>query len=131
MTTDSRDFAGSRCGCRYEREKEHSVRDCLTFYIDGRVLFERYCYGEAAGLVFQSWASGFDEKGVLLWGEEPTWQGHRDALPKQLTDIQEDGAALKFDDRWQRYVRTQELDSDPEHGYGAWKLFWLRRKGRG
>ena len=35
-------------------------RDCLLFYLDGRIRFERYCYSEAACLVFSVWAHGFD-----------------------------------------------------------------------
>lgn len=52
MTANAADFAGSGCGRRYEKELETHFRDCLLFYLDGRIRFERYCYGEAACLVF-------------------------------------------------------------------------------
>ena len=50
MTANAADFAGSGCGRRYEKELETHFRDCLLFYLDGRIRFERYCYGEAACL---------------------------------------------------------------------------------
>ena len=128
MSVTAADFAGAACGCLYEKEQERSFRDCLYFYIDGRILFERYCYGESAGLVFSSWADGFDPDGAVQWGPEPSYEGHRAVLPKRLTDVQEDGRALQFDGLRRRYVRVQELESDREHGYSKWKLFWIKRR---
>ena len=52
MTANAAEFAGPGCGRRYEKELETHFRDCLLFYLDGRIKFERYCYGEAACLVF-------------------------------------------------------------------------------
>lgn len=43
MAANAVDFAGTLCGCRYEKELETHFRDCLLFYIDGRIRFERYC----------------------------------------------------------------------------------------
>ena len=128
MSVTAAGFAGAVCGCLYEKEQERSFRDCLYFYIDGRILFERYCYGEAAGLVFSAWADGFDPDGAVQWGPEPSYEGHRAVLPKRLTDVQEEGRALQFDGLRHRYVRVQELESDREHGYIKWKLFWIKRK---
>ena len=42
MTANAADFAGSGCGRRYEKELETHFRDCLLFYLDGRIRFERY-----------------------------------------------------------------------------------------
>ena len=56
MTANAADFAGAGCGRRYEKELETHFRDCMLFYLDGRIRFERYCYGEAACLVFSVWA---------------------------------------------------------------------------
>ena len=41
MTANAADFAGSGCGRRYEKELETHFRDCLLFYLDGRIRFER------------------------------------------------------------------------------------------
>ena len=48
MAANAAEFAGPGCGRRYEKELETHFRDCLLFYLDGRIKFERYCYGEAA-----------------------------------------------------------------------------------
>ena len=91
MTANAADFAGSGCGRRYEKELETHFRDCLLFYLDGRIRFERYCYGEAACLVFSVWAHGFDADGNILWDREPEFESQKTAIPRVLTDIQEDG----------------------------------------
>ena len=115
MTANAADFAGSGCGHRYEKELETHFRDCLLFYLDGRIRFERYCYGEAACLVFSVWAHGFDADGNILWDREPEFESQKTAIPRVLTDIQEDGNALQFDGAFKRYVKTEEFDEDVLH----------------
>ena len=41
MAANAVDFAGTLCGCRYEKELETHFRDCLLFYIDGRIRLDR------------------------------------------------------------------------------------------
>ena len=77
MTANAADFAGSGCGRRYEKELETHFRDCLLFYLDGRIRFERYCYGEAACLVFSVWAHGFDADGNILWDHQQHFCGQK------------------------------------------------------
>ncbi|WP_294452310.1 hypothetical protein [uncultured Gemmiger sp.] len=124
-------FSGALCGRRYEKELETHFRDCLLFYLDGRIRFERYCYGEAACLVFSAWAGGFDSSGHILWDKEPEFETDQKALPRCLTDIQENGNALQFDGLRKRYVYTEEFDADPANGYGRLRVFFLRRKRKG
>ena len=131
MTAKSTDFAGALCGRRYEKEMETHFRDCLLFYLDGRIRFERYCYGEAACLVFSVWDHGFDAQGKILWDKEPEFESQRSALPRVLTDVQEEGTALQFDGLRKRYVMTEEFASDKPNGYGKWKVFWLQRRKKG
>lgn len=131
MTAKSTDFAGALCGRRYEKEMETHFRDCLLFYLDGRIRFERYCYGEAACLVFSVWAYGFDAQGKILWDKEPEFESQRSALPRVLTDVQEGGTALQFDGLRKRYVMTEEFASDKPNGYGKWKVFWLQHCKKG
>ena len=130
MTANAAEFAGPGCGRRYEKELETHFRDCLLFYLDGRIRFERYCYGEAACLVFSVWGSGFDAEGRILWDKEPTIEADRAVLPRVLTDIQEDGCALQFDGARKRYVKTEEFETDKANGYTPFKMFWLRRRAR-
>lgn len=128
MAANAVDFAGTLCGCRYEKELETHFRDCLLFYIDGRIRFERYCYGEAACLVFSLWANGLDETGKILWVKEPEFEVDQKAIPRVITDVQENGTALQVDNQRKRYVKTEEFDEDKPNGYGRFKVFLLRRK---
>ena len=87
MDCQRRRFCRTRCGSRYEKELETHFRDCLLFYLDGRIRFERYCYGEAACLVFSAWAHGFDADGKILWDREPEFESQRTALPRPADPI--------------------------------------------
>ena len=60
-----------RCaGFSYAQEKPAAgFRDVVTVYCDGRLLFERFCAGEAAGRVCALWApGGADEAGRIFRG---------------------------------------------------------------
>lgn len=128
MTANAVDFAGSACGRRYEKEMETHFRDCLLFYLDGRIRFERYCYGEAACLVFSAWAHGLDADGKILWDKEPEFESQRSALPRILTDVQENGTALQFDGMRKRYIQTEEFAADKANGYSKLKVFFLKHR---
>lgn len=128
MTANPKDFAGPSCGRRYEKELETHFRDCMLFYLDGRIRFERYCYGEAACLVFSVWASGIDADGKILWDKEPEFESQQKAIPRVLTDVQENGTALQFDGMRKRYLQTEEFAEDKANGYGKFKVWWMRRK---
>ena len=128
MTANAADFAGAGCGRRYEKELETHFRDCMLFYLDGRIRFERYCYGEAACLVFSVWAHGFDADGKILWDREPEFESQQKAIPRVLTDIRAEDGGLQFDGAFKHYVQPEELAEDKANGYGKWKVFWLKRK---
>ena len=128
MTANAADFAGAACGQRFEKELETHFRDCMLFYLDGRVRFERYCYGEAACLVFSVWGRGLDEDGSILWEKEPEFESQQAALPRGLTDVQEGGTALQFDGARKRYLLTESFEEDKANGYSKFKVWWLKRK---
>lgn len=128
MTANAAGFAGSACGQRFEKEFETHFRDCMLFYLDGRIRFERYCYGEAACLVFSVWGSGFDGEGRILWDKEPEFESQQSALPRVLTDVQEEGKALQFDGARKRYLLTESFAEDKANGYGKCKVWWLKKK---
>ena len=113
MAANAVDFAGTLCGCRYEKELETHFRDCLLFYIDGRIRFERYCYGEAACLVFSLWANGLDETGKILWVKEPEFEVDQKAIPRVITDVQENGTAMQVDNQRKRYVSRAGVPAHP------------------
>lgn len=128
MFANVTDFAGSLCAAVYTRELQMDFQDCLFFYIDGKIRFERACYGEAAGLVFEVWASGFDENGTIQWINKPKYDSFISALPTQLTAIQDNGNALEFDGKYKRFLKTKEISSDPSHGYTKLKLLFKKKK---
>ena len=98
--------------------------DRLTYFVD--------CFeagdGEAACLVFSVWAHGFDADGKILWDREPEFESQQTAIPRYLTDVQEDGRALQFDGARKRYLLTEEFAEDKPNGYSKFKVFWLKRK---
>lgn len=126
MTVDAKQFAGSQCGCIYERELQPEFQDRLFFYVDGKIRFERACYGEAAGLVFEVWGSGFDKDGNIIWINKPKYDSYLSALPDLLTDIQDEENALQFDGKFRRFLKVKEITSDTKHGYTRWKLFRIK-----
>ena len=115
---DTRSLAGSRCGRRYEQEYRYkNNRDCMLFYFDGKIRFERYCYGEAASLTFGVWASGMDEDGTLHWILPEKGYYEEDALPKKLDLDRMEGDTLYFDGQRWKWELARELDSAPKNGY--------------
>ena len=68
------------------------------------------------------------EKELETHFREPEFESQKTAIPRVLTDIQEDGNALQFDGAFKRYVKTEEFDEDKPNGYGKFKVFWLKRK---
>lgn len=127
MSACMTELSGVLCGRRYEKELETHFRDCLLFYLDGKIRFERYCYGEAAGLVFGVWARGFDEEDNILWDNISDFEMARKALPQRLTNVEENGNALQFDGARKRYLLTEEFSSDKPNGYGTFRTLLLRR----
>lgn len=104
---------------RYEQQERQHYRDCLLFYCDGGVLFERYCYGEAASLVFAAWVREIDADGVLVY-EQPLAIGVKTQdLPRKL-ELLPDGR-LSVDGGWNQWAVAATLREDKKNGYGAMK----------
>lgn len=77
-----------RCaGFSYAQEKPAAgFRDVVTVYCDGRLLFERFCAGEAAGRVCALWApGGADEAGRIQWDYSACAYSGAQQAPKVLT----------------------------------------------
>ena len=66
--------------------------------------------------------------GKILWVKEPEFEVDQKAIPRVITDVQENGTALQVDNQRKRYVKTEEFDEDKPNGYGRFKVFLLRRK---
>jgi hypothetical protein len=113
------DVKAAKCaGFRYQRAGHQRYRDRVTVYRDGRLLFERFCYGEAAGLVFKLWAPGADDTGVPQWDfSKCNVTNARDEVPHQLTGAGQGG--LVFDGRPARWECVDKLKNDKANGYGG------------
>ena len=112
-------LAGPLCGRRYEKEYQNKFRDCISFYYDGAVRFERFCYGESAGLVFGVWAN-MDSQGFLTYKQPLDARADQSALPRQLT--QAEGNALWFDNQRWRWELVSEFSQDKRNGYSAFSV---------
>lgn len=111
------------CGRRYEKEYVNKYRDLLTIYCDGKVLFSRYCYGEAACLVMEVRGHDAGPRG-LVWEAIPDWAAKDPPLPRLLT--KEENGVLWFDESRLKWEVLEDLKTDAKHGYSRIKLFWKR-----
>lgn len=113
------EIKNAKCvGFRYQRAGHTRYRDRVTVYYDGRILFERFCYGEAAGLVFSLWAQSADASGAPQWDfSKCNVSNAREETPHQLTGAGEGG--LVFDGKPVRWECTERLRSDKANGYGG------------
>lgn len=120
-------LSGCRCGRRYEKEYINKFRDCITFYFDENVLFQRYCYGEGACLVFQVWGK-FCSDGTITYKQPFDSLVDPAALPKAVTDLQQN--ILYCDGQRFKWEQIAELSSDKANGYSGLRvaLGKLRKK---
>lgn len=123
------EIRAAKCvGFRYQKAGHSRYRDRVTVYRDGRLLFERFCYGEAAGLVFSLWAEQADENGAPAWDFSGcNVSNARDEAPRQLTGAGTGG--LTFDGKPACWECVDRLKSDRPNGYGG-LLNLLREKMR-
>lgn len=115
-------------GIRYQKSGRAGFRDRVTVYRDGTLLFERFCYGEAAGLVFEMRGKGADADGTLLWDYDACRNSHKTEAPQRLSAG--DTTTLQFDEKNVAWNCTDRLKSDPAHGYSALGGFFGRLFGR-
>ncbi len=119
MNISAKELAGANCGRRYEKEYLNKFRDCLSFYYDGKVRFERFCYGEGACFVFGVWAS-ISPDGVLTYQQPFDPLVDPAALPKALTGCE--GDVLYFDNQRWKWEIASDFSSDAKNGYTALKV---------
>ena len=99
----------------------------MLFYCDGKVRFERYCYGEGACYVFGVWAS-LSPDGSLTYKEPFDPLVEESALPRRLTKA-EDGV-LYFDDARWKWEPAADLKLDEKNGYTRLRMLLHRLAGR-
>ena len=106
-----------RCaGFSYAQENPAAgFRDMVTVYCDGRLLFERFCAGEAAGRVCALWApEGADEAGRIRWDYGACAYSGAQQAPKALTGAGAGG--LVFDGRPYRWALCEQRKTDRQNG---------------
>lgn len=108
----------ARC---YQQEGHRKFRDRITIGINGKVFFERFNWGEAAGLVFSLW--GQAKGGAIVWQAAPTtgYDGSADA-PSLLNGV--DGDGLLLDGKSIRWLPEQDLKTWPAGGLGRLKMLF-------
>lgn len=104
---------------RYEirHMQHHRFRDRITVYYDGMLFFERYCFGESAGLTGSCWATGLSEAGHPQWVTENVPKVVVDGLPDRLDTA--DATALRFcgsEDVWDCIDKLKK-----DNGYSLFK----------
>ena len=104
-----------RCaGFSYAQENPAAgFRDMVTVYCDGRLLFERFCAGEA---------------GRIRWDYGACAYSGAQQAPKALTGAGAGG--LVFDGRPYRWALCEQRKTDRQNGYGALKTWWLCHFGK-
>lgn len=124
---NAKEFAGTTCGNRYEREYETTYdmtfRDCVSFYIDGKLKFERFCYGEGACLVFGAFAT-LKEDGEIVYNQPLNVEVKEEDLPKKITKTEEN--VLYFDDQPKQWKLSAHLREDKLNGYTKLNCVWKR-----
>lgn len=108
------DFSGNKCGYRYEKEYQSQFRDCVSFYIDGKLKFERFCYGEGACLVFGAFGT-LSENGEIIYKTPFNSEVKPEVLPKKLTSCESE--ILYFDESPKKWSLSAKLDQDKLNGY--------------
>lgn len=100
-------------------------KDVLTVRRDGAFVFERYNYGEAAGLVCRLRAGGAGAAGELLWNWDAcAYSQKKQAAPLALSGVE--GGALLFDGDKAPWSPAGDRKSLP--GLSRLKLLFSGRK---
>ncbi len=81
----------------FEKSGRAAFRERITAYKNKSILYERFCYGEAAGLVFSLSAKNASEDGSVLWDYDACQNSKKHEAPVKITNASID--ALYFDDK--------------------------------
>lgn len=107
-------------GRSYEKSGHGKFRDRITVRRDGLMIFERFNYGEAAGLVCTMEAKGLNAEGAIAWDyARCDYTGKKEA-PATLTAIED--SALFFDGKAVPWLPEKDLKTMP--GMGRLKILF-------
>lgn len=110
-------------GICFEKSGHTRFRDCLTIFRNGKVKFDRYCYGEAAGLVFSIWGTIFDN-GSITWKHSSASTSAEKELPSDLSSFNGDGSF--FDEKPILWETKNKLKSAPEAGISKFSMIFSK-----
>lgn len=99
---------------RYEREGHAKFRDCVTVVKGGKLLFERFCWGEAASLTFGMKGTPMPD-GSIEWQTPVGSYSAADEAPKQLTGYE--NGAMFFDNIPKKWLCECEMKKRPKAKY--------------
>lgn len=106
---------------RFEREGHRKFRDCVTVGRNGKLLFQRFCWGEGASLTFELWGRA-DENGVITWGKSKSIYDEVEAAPTHLAGYE--NGALLFEGDKLRWPAASDMKHWKDGGLGVvGKLF--------
>ncbi len=108
----------------FEKGERNANRDRLNIFIDGKILFERFCYGEAAGLVFDMWASGVEQDGTIIWDYSTCQNSKKSEAPSKITFCSAD--YVRLDDKEVKWNCIKKLKFDRKNKYGFLKVMLKR-----
>lgn len=108
-------------GITFQKEGQARYRDRITVYFDGKLLFERFCYGEAAGLVFDLHGKCVQP---IDWDYNSCAHSQKEDAPKELTDFQNNN--LYFDDKTAAWQEKELLKTDSKNGYSFLKMLFAK-----
>lgn len=103
---------------------KREFRDTLSLYFDGKAVFTRYCYGEAAGAVCVLISDGVDENGGFKWNFDKCGYSGKYQAPKAVTECSDEKTI--FCDSEYPWKNIKILKYNPQHGYS--KLGVLLKK---
>lgn len=113
------DFSGTECCYQYDREYLDRFGDCLKFYFDGKLRFERHFHGEGACLVYGAWGN-LSEDGTIIYDTPFDKEVVPEELPKKITKI--DGDILYLDENFRKWTLAYKLKEDKLNGYSKSKI---------
>lgn len=109
---------------RYEQEGHSRFRDCLIVCRNGRLLFQRLSYGEAASLVFEMWADEVTPQGGIVWHSKNVAYSGKQEAPAAFTTY--NGKALVLDGKTRRWLPVAPYKTFAKAGLGALAMLWQR-----
>lgn len=110
-------------GITYEKSGHTRFRDCISIYRNGKVKFDRFCYGEAAGLVFSIWGTVTDD-GVISWTLSSASASAEKDLPHSITSF--DSNKIFFDEKPIMWDNKKYLKSASEAGISKLSMIFSK-----